>query len=314
MLCFVALNPDLENVYTHVHRSPRLSHMIAEPSQADFESDFVDADGVETHYWEHGPEDGTPLIMVHGGGAGADSWGNWKYAMPRLAAEGFHVYAMDMVGFGRSATPDPEEFRYTNQARIDQIVAFADAIGEDRPSLVGNSMGGAASLGVAQQHPELVDTLVLVGGAGYRTPGERPQKTRDAIEVLSSFDGSRDAMHDVIDVLSVTEWYDRDAMVDHRVANYERDGVADAHSATMRIATSEHDMYYEADDFRDVGTETLLIYGRDDPIIPPEDAWGMFNLLEQSSLHLLDRCGHWVMVDALDQAVGVITGFFEQTN
>lgn len=284
---------------------------VSEPEKTDFHDDFVDADGIETHYWVDGPADGTPIVMIHGGGSGADAWGNYKYAMPLLAGKGFRVYALDMVGFGQSATPDPTEFEYTNQARIDQAIGFIRAMSiEGEANLVGNSMGGAASLGVAMQSPELIDRLILVGGAGYRRghDEERSQRSLEALDTLTSFDGSRAAMHDVIDVLSVADWYDREAMVDHRLANYERDGVQEAHKSTMEIAVTD-DMSYPDEAFGTVDTETLLIYGRNDPLMGPKIPWSIFNLIDDSSLHILNDCGHWVLVDQLHRSTGIIAEF-----
>jgi len=287
--------------------------MIPEPSQDEFEEGYVDANGVETHYWERGPEEGRPIVLVHGGGSGADSWGNWKYAMPLLADAGFRTFAMDMVGFGKSATPDPDAFDYTNQARIDQVIGFVEALGLDRPSLIGNSMGGAASMGVAMQSPETIDKLILVGGAGHLTPDERPQFSRDAIDTLSSFDGSREAMFDVVDVLSETDWFDKAAMVDHRLSNLERPGIEAAFAETMRIATGG-DMYYDDDEIASVDVETLIINGRDDLVIPPEGAFGLFDLIDDSTVHVLRNCGHWVMVDQVKWATALIEDFFEDVH
>lgn len=288
--------------------------MTSEPDPSDYEDSFVDAGGIETHYWEVGPDDGQPIVMVHGGGAGADSWGNYKFAMPRLADRGFHVYAMDMVGFGQSATPDPDEFEYTNQARIDQVADFITAMDIDRPSLIGNSMGGAASTGVAIQQPELIDSLILVGGAGYRRSEEEQEveDTRDdALDALASFEGSREGMYDIIDVLSVSDWYDRDAMVDHRLTNYRREGVQEALSETMRIAIGTDDMSYPDEQWATIETETLLIYGRNDVLMDPIVPWGIFNLVDDSSLHVLNNCGHWVLVDQMEQSVGIVAEFLE---
>ncbi|WP_049987304.1 alpha/beta fold hydrolase [Halobellus rufus] len=284
---------------------------IGEPAQSEFREGFAEADGIETHYWKYGDPKDQPLVLVHGGGSGADSWGNWKYAMPLLAAAGFHVYAMDMVGFGKSATPDPDTFDYTNQTRIDQIVGFLEEMDVDGDaSLIGNSMGGAASMGVAMQRPDIVDKLVLVGGAGLLTPEERPQSCRDAIDTLSSFDGSRKRMHNVIDVLSVTDWYDREAMVDHRLENYEREGIQKAFGATMKNSGT---MYYDNEEIASIDTQTLIINGREDRVIPPEGGWGLFELIDDSSLHILPECGHWIMVDQVEWATNIISEFFKNS-
>ena len=78
------------------------------------ESRYVDANGIKTHYMEAGA--GQPLVLVHGGGAGADSLSNWFRCIPAYAQK-FRVIAVDMVGFGKTAKPDPAGFSYTQDAR-----------------------------------------------------------------------------------------------------------------------------------------------------------------------------------------------------
>ena len=78
------------------------------------ESRYIDVNGINTHYYEAGA--GEALILLHGGGAGADSFGNWRGCLARFA-EHYHVYAVDMVGFGCTDKPDPRDYSYTQQAR-----------------------------------------------------------------------------------------------------------------------------------------------------------------------------------------------------
>jgi len=151
--------------------------------------------------------------------------------------------------------------------------------------------------------------LILAGGAGHLRPEERPERSREAIQTLSSFDGTWEAMDDVVDVLSVSEAYDRDAMVDHRIEILGQPGVQEALAATMEIATSG-DMYYEDEEIAAIPNETLIINGREDLVIPPRGAWGMFDLIEDASVHILPRCGHWVMVDQVEWATSLVVDFF----
>ena len=165
-------------------------------------------------------------------------------------------------------------------------------------------------MGVAMQSPEVIDKLILVGGAGHLRPEERPKASQDAIDTLSGFQGSREGMFDIVDVLSVKDWYDREAMVDHRLRNLDRPGVQEALGATMKIATGG-DMYYDDEEIASITTETLIINGRDDLVIPPAGAFGLFELIEESSVHILPDCGHWVMVDQVEWATSLVVDFFE---
>ena len=68
-------------------------------------SHFVEVAGIRTHYVEAGDRGAPTLVLLHGGGAGADCVGNWRHAIPLLARD-FRVLAMDLVGFGQSSKPD----------------------------------------------------------------------------------------------------------------------------------------------------------------------------------------------------------------
>ena len=110
-------------------------------------SNYVDTLGYRTHYIEAGA--GKPLLLIHGGGAGADARGNWeRLCMPLLAGER-RVIAYDMVGFGSGDAPDPDHFAYTPDARVDQLVALIEALRLGPVDIVGNSMGGRTALATA---------------------------------------------------------------------------------------------------------------------------------------------------------------------
>ena len=161
---------------------------------AGYESRFIDANGIKTHYIESGV--GEPLILIHGGGPGADGYGNWQGCLPAFAQE-YRALAVDMLGFGRTDKPDPSTFTYSQDARTNHMIAFIEALDTHPVSLIGNSMGGITSLGVAMQRPDLVKKLVLMGPAGIKT-SEVPA----ALGPLMSYDGSVEGMRKVIDVLS----------------------------------------------------------------------------------------------------------------
>ena len=119
----------------------------------EFASHYLEVGGIRTHYLEAG--EGPTLVLIHGGGAGADAWGNWRGCIPLYAAN-FHVVAVDMVGFGKTDKPDPARFTYNQEDRNAHMVGFIDQLGAGAVNLIGNSMGGATTLGVAMRRPDLV--------------------------------------------------------------------------------------------------------------------------------------------------------------
>lgn len=110
-------------------------------------------------------ENRPPLLLVHGFGASTD---HWRKNIAGLSHE-FEVWAIDLLGFGRSAKP---EIEYSGELWRDQLHDFiTEVIG--RPAvLAGNSLGGYASLCVSAQRSGSAAGLVLLNCAGPFTPIE----------------------------------------------------------------------------------------------------------------------------------------------
>jgi pimeloyl-ACP methyl ester carboxylesterase len=136
--------------------------------------------GLRIFYLSAG-EAGPPLLLIHGGGSDFSGF-SWKYTVEALA-EQYRVFALDLPGYGQSQAPelrisdwglrisDLKEARelVCKKGRINPfwfhilfIKAFLDALGLERVNLVGISMGGGISIGVALENPERVEKLVLV--------------------------------------------------------------------------------------------------------------------------------------------------------
>lgn len=135
--------------------------------------------GHEIYYVQvaNGHRDRPPLLLVHGFGASTD---HWRKNIHQLQAD-FDVWAIDLLGFGRSAKPDQ---LYSGTVWRDQLQHFIqEVIG--RPAVIaGNSLGGYASLCVAADHPESVAGLVLLNSAGPfqdTTPPKPPSPLQSAI-------------------------------------------------------------------------------------------------------------------------------------
>lgn len=102
--------------------------------------------------------DGPPLVLLHGLGATKLSW---LPLLPPLA-ERYRVLAVDLPGHGESTKPRGD---YSPRSFARAVRRLLDAMGIERATLVGNSMGGRAALEVAVRSPERVDALVLMDPA-----------------------------------------------------------------------------------------------------------------------------------------------------
>lgn len=129
-----------------------------------------------------------PLLLVHGFGASTD---HWRKNIADLKQD-FSVWAIDLVGFGRSAKPN---WQYSGDVWRDQLNDFIkDVIGQPTV-LAGNSLGGYASLCVAAQRPDAAAGLILVNSAGPFTD-----------LVITKPDPIREVMGNTIQVLFRQPW------------------------------------------------------------------------------------------------------------
>ena len=116
---------------------------------------FIDIDGARLHYLDKGS--GPPLLLIHGL---AGQVQNFTHSLLRLLARDFRVVILDRPGSGYSSRPDDAMASLTAQARI--IRRFCQALGLERPLVVGHSLGGAVALALTLDHHEQVGGLALI--------------------------------------------------------------------------------------------------------------------------------------------------------
>src|SRR4051812_32392122 len=122
-------------------------------------------DGRRLNYCDYGEaRDGSrPVVLVHGLAA---SWQCWLETIPRLAAEGRRVIALDLPGFGDSEMPR-DDISIDGYGRT--VESLCDELDLGQVVVVGHSMGGFTAGDFAIQSPEGVERLVLQAAAGIST-------------------------------------------------------------------------------------------------------------------------------------------------
>lgn len=242
----------------------------------------------QTHYLEAGH--GEPLILVHGGGAGADAVGNWSGTIP-IFAEHHHVYALDMVGFGASDAPDPDTFVYSQEARNKQLVDFIEALGIAGTSIIGNSMGGSTALGVALTRPDLVSNIVLMGSSGLS------HEVSNALRPMMEYDFTIEGMRKIVDVLTNSSFQPSEEQLRYRVETSLRPAVRKAYGATMKWVRDQGGLHYDEDAIAACETRTLIFGGLEDRVVPMREAIRFLELMPNAHGHFIPNCGHWAMAE-----------------
>lgn len=128
------------------------------PSTPPVARGFAPVNGLRLYYEVHGPERGTPLVLLHGGDPAIET--TWAAALPLLART-HRVIAFDQQGHGRTADADRP---FTFEGSADDTAALLEHLGIARADLVGFSNGATIALEVAARHPERVRRVVFISG------------------------------------------------------------------------------------------------------------------------------------------------------
>lgn len=144
--------------------------LLAQRASAKLEAEYppqgeiIEVEGAPMHIVVRGPEagDAPDLVLIHGSNG---STRDMTEALARDLAGEFRVYVVDRPGLGYSAARNPKGDSITQQARL--IAAAAEAMGADRPIVLGQSYGGAVALAWAVHMPERLSALVLLASPSH---------------------------------------------------------------------------------------------------------------------------------------------------
>ncbi len=120
------------------------------------------ANGYRIHYLDEGQ--GEVVVFLHGSGPGASGYSNFKGNYRHLVDAGYRCIIPDHIGYGFSDKPN--EVDHPLSFFVECIKQTLDVAGVEKCTLVGNSLGGVIALGMALEHPERVEKLVLMAPGG----------------------------------------------------------------------------------------------------------------------------------------------------
>ncbi len=269
-----------------------------------YASQFVTAAGIRTHYIEAGA--GDPLLLIHGGGAGADGRSNWAECMAAYAPH-MRAFAVDMFGFGDTDMPDPSAAQYTQQTRTRHMIAFIEALGVGPVDLIGNSMGGTTAMGVVLERPDLVRNLVLMGSAVNMAPADMAANHAVMAPVLA-YDFTREGMRALIKCLTYS--YEPTAeVVDYRYIRSIRPEAKTANMAAMAWVR-QNGLCYTDEQISSIKTRTMVCAGKNDKIVPLRKMYELLDRMPHAWGTIFPNCGHWIMIEYPREFTDITLRFF----
>lgn len=257
------------------------------PRWAQAPSQFINVQGMQVHLRDEGPrDDATPVVLLHGTSASLHTWQGWAGALKGQR----RVIRFDLPGFALTG-PHPQD-DYSIAAYVRFVMAVMDQLGVQRFVLAGNSLGGQIAWEVAHAHPQRVAQLVLVDAAGY------------VFEPKSVPIGFQIARSPLLQPLM------RNTLPRGLVERSVRNVYGDATRVTPELVDLYYDMTQRAGNRRALGLRmqqlvpqaperiatlkvpTLILWGGQDRLIPPENAQRFAKDIAGSKLVVFDALGH----------------------
>jgi pimeloyl-ACP methyl ester carboxylesterase len=283
--------------------------MIARLIDMNLPEKYIQVSGNRIRFVEKGK--GSPVILIHGLGASLE-W--WQLNIDRLS-EGYRVIALDFLGFGLSAKPSTA---FGLELASEFMRSFLDALALPHASLVGNSLGGLIALYAASRMPERVDKLVLVDNAGLGQKlslllrlgsvwpvGELALSLRNRLTVRAFLSrlvhDSKKVPPQLIDCVLMMFGLPQSAKVCLQVlrTGVNLKGIKKEIRCLLQEAASS------------LPHETLIIWGAEDRITPLSQAHVGKELIRNSSLRVIENCGHIPQVECPEEFNQAVLDFLK---
>jgi pimeloyl-ACP methyl ester carboxylesterase len=232
---------------------------------------------------------GSPLLFLHG----ANGAGRWLPFMAELAKT-FDVIVPEHPGYGRSDTP---EWLDNVGDLANFYLSFMKKLGLEKVTLVGTSMGGWIASEIAVRDPSRIEKLVLVAPAGLRVKGVPVSD----LFLWTAEQTTRNLFHS-------TELAER--MLAMPLSEADVDIGVKNRVTTARLAWSPR--LYSADLekwIHRIDLPTLILWGKQDALIPSVYADKFHELIKNSSVKIFDNCGHLPHAEKSPEFVAAIRQF-----
>lgn len=270
--------------------------------------------GTSAHFRDYAPANSDKaapvLVLLHGSNASLHTWEPWAH---RLQAT-MRVVTVDLPGHG--LTGATAEGDYSMDGMVAFVDTFTRTLGLDRPFvLAGNSMGGHVAWRFAIAHPDRVSKLVLVDAAGVTAPGvdaPMPLAFRLARNPVTAPLVRRIAPRSLFESTLKKAFYDKSLVTPEMVDRYwelnRRKGTPDATLARFRQPRYDPAMMAR---LAEISVPTLVLWGREDALIPVALASVYTQTIAHSKLIVYDHCGHIPMEELPDRSAADVRAFVE---
>ena len=281
------------------------------------EHESVETNGVTLHTVSAGPEDGPPVLLLHGF---PEFWYGWRSQIPALSEAGYRVIVPDQRGYNRSDKPTGID-AYTVDTLAADAVGILDALGYERAPLIGHDWGAAVVWETLQRHPGRVERAVPINVPHTAVFEEYlTGKPRQLLKSWYMFS---------FQIPTLSEWAYRTAdwrglrwLLDtsNRVDTFNEATVNRYKQAWERPGAFTGMLNWYRALFRGdpadppsqtVDSPTMLIWGTQDPYLSTGMARDSMQYCSNGRLELIEDATHWVQHEVPDRVNDLLLEFLE---
>lgn len=270
-------------------------------------SQFVQVQGMLVHLRDEGPRnDVEPIVLLHGTSASLHTWDGWTEVLRRER----RVIRMDLPAFGLTGPHPQRDYRIPVYA--DFVRAVMDQLCVQRAVIAGNSLGGEIAWMVAVRHPDRISRLVLVDAGGYPFKAESmPIGFRLArIEALRPFIGQL-LPRSMIESSVRNVYGDVSKVTPELVDRYHELTLREGNRQALFDRFSQSPIGAYAAQIRQVRQPTLILWGGQDRLIPPDNGQRFLADIPGSRLQVFDDLGHVPQEEDPARTVAAVQAFLQ---
>lgn len=273
------------------------------PAQTIVSAQYITVDGLKVRYKINDQIDKPTLVLLHGFTSSLESWDG-------LAAElmsNYRILRIDLPGHGLTG-PDPMR-RYAQDDFVSTIRNLINEFELKKPTLIGNSMGGNTAWRYAARYPDDIEKLVLIGASGFTLNGlsDQPKSLPPMLENYF-LNPTKFAVHYGLK----TQYADTKKIPAGRVNQI-------LEMMTMPGNGEAFVEIYQAFTLPDptkklakITAPTLIIWGENDRVVPPNHANLFGNALYNSQISIIENTGHVPHEESPQQTAKAIRAFLDQ--
>jgi pimeloyl-ACP methyl ester carboxylesterase len=259
----------------------------------------ITCNGIQTRCLEAGKQHTESIVFIHGLGSSADRW----LDIPLALSLYYHTIAVDLPGFGMADKPETG-FGYSIADYADFVSQLITQLGVNKAHLIGHSLGGYIASEIAIRYRSLVDSLVLIDSSGMLNGPT--DLLREYFAAASN--PTKESVRKVFEKMVAVPSRIPEILVDGFIYRMRFPGAKDA----FRLAyeNSVNTQIGEERLRKISGIKTMIIWGREDRLIPLDYHTAFHQAIDNSVLKIIDDAGHAPFAEKPALTCELVRAFF----